>query len=80
MLFAERVDIVLFLPLEVSYWLRQLDEGFEVEPLLMASDNHSYYLAFSKNISDDIVAQFQLNLDRMKQDGTYEMLLKHYMR
>ena len=80
MLFSERVDLVLFLPLEISYWLRQLDNNFEVEPLLMASDNHSYYLAFSKNVSNEIVAQFQLNLDRMKQDGSYEMLLNHYMQ
>lgn len=79
MFLSERIDLALFLPLEIAYWLKKNDKNVEVEPLFLASGELWYYLAFSQGVPDKVVAQFQQALDTMKQDGSYELLLQRYM-
>ena len=46
---------------------------------VISKDQHKY-IAFSKQISDEIVQQWQNVLDRLKQDGTYEKFLNKWIK
>ncbi|MCG8685729.1 MAG: ABC transporter substrate-binding protein [Desulfobacterales bacterium] len=37
------------------------------------------YIAFSKGTSDDVIAKWQAELDKMKADGSYEAIMKKYL-
>jgi ABC-type amino acid transport substrate-binding protein len=81
MLLAGRVDLALYIKLDIAYNLRQIGKTYDmVEPLFLASGDLWYYLAFSKGTSDEVVEQFQQALDEMKQDGAYDALLEKYMK
>ncbi len=81
LLLAGRVDLASYIPLELAYRLRQIGKEYDmVDPLFVASGELWYPLAFSKEISDEVVEQFQHALDAMKQDGTYDALLEKYMK
>jgi len=38
------------------------------------------YIAFSKDISDDIIKKWQQELDKLKQDGRYQEILDKYLK
>ena len=38
------------------------------------------YIAFSKDISDDIIKKWQQELDKLKQDGRYQKILDKYLK
>ena len=81
MLLGGRADLAPYIPLELSYRLRRIGKRYDmVEPLFLASGDLLYYLAFSKGTSDGVVVRFQQALSVMKQDGTYDALLKKYMK
>lgn len=81
MLLAGRVDLALYIKLDIAYNLRQIGKTYDmVEPLFLASGDLWYYLAFSKGTPDEVVEQFQQALDAMKQDGIYNTLLEKYMK
>jgi len=46
-----------------------MEEVFEI-------DRFKNYIAFSKNVPDDVIAKWQKALDDMKKDGTYERISK----
>ena len=81
MLMGGRVELASYIPLELAYRLRQIGKKYDkVEPLFLASGDLWYYVAFSKGTPDEIVNRFQQVLNTMKQDGTYNALLKKYMK
>ena len=46
-------------------------------PVLLT--NSEGYLVFSKNISDDVIHQWQKTLDQLKQSGRYSQLVNEYL-
>ena len=52
-------------------------QDIERTPVLLF--NTDGYLAFSKNISDDVVNQWQNALDKLKRSGKYDQLVQEYL-
>jgi len=52
-------------------------QDVERTPVLLF--NTDGYLAFSKNVSDDVVKQWQDALDKLKRSGRYDQLVQEYL-
>lgn len=75
---ANRIDMFSY-SVEVAFWemksnnvdISKYENVFDIKKL-------GLYLAFEKNTPDWIIKMFQDSLDEIKQDGTYENILKRY--
>ncbi len=81
MLLAGRVDMASFLPLEFAHRMRLLGKEFNMlERMFLVSGEFKYFLAFSRGTPDSAVTAFQQAYDGMKADGSYDRILKKYMK
>jgi polar amino acid transport system substrate-binding protein len=78
MLYLERIDLIIYTDLDLPILAERigLDKG-EFESIL---DLYEYpiYIGVSKGTSDEIVALWQNALDSIKNDGTFEIILKKW--
>lgn len=80
-LFHQRVDLLAFQDLVLAYALKQ--EGHqirEVEQVLVVGERKQYYYCFNKDTDERIIREFQQALDRIKQEGIYDTILKKYLQ
>lgn len=81
MLLAGRVDLVSYIPIEAAYRLKQLGEDYgKLNKLFLISGEYQYYLAFSKEVPDDLIIQFQKAYDELKKNGLYDQILEKYLK
>lgn len=79
MLLAKRVDLAPFVPIEVPFLLNKIGKNTQLlQKVIILSNEYDYYLAFNKDVPDDIVNTFQEKLDDMKSDGNYDLILARY--
>lgn len=50
----------------------------DLEPVLTVSET-DFYIAFSKDTPQEVVAQWQQKLDELKQDGSFERIYRQYL-
>jgi len=50
----------------------------DLHPVLTVSQT-DFYIAFSKDTPPEVVEQWQLQLDKMKQDGSFERIYRNYL-
>ncbi|MFC2096784.1 substrate-binding periplasmic protein [Bacteroidota bacterium] len=78
-LYEEKIDAIF----EVYNLLKvaSLDLGYDVEVLKNNYTGHTSvcYIAFSKGISEDIVQDWQEEIDRMKDDGIVQQIYDEYI-
>lgn len=76
-----RNDFVLKTKLAMSFSLWELGKSRElVEPVLQFPSNGDYYLAFSKETPDTVVARFQQALDALKSSGEYAQITSRWVQ
>jgi len=78
-LYLGRIDLICMI--EPVFYSRikklGLDRG-KVEKAFLIDGSREYYMAFSKQTSDEIVNQFRKALDTIKQDGTFQKIKAKY--
>jgi polar amino acid transport system substrate-binding protein len=80
MLALKRVSLTITSVLSLSERLKGAGispQDIKQTPVLLT--NSEGYLAFSKNISDDIIQQWQNALDHLKLSGKYSQLVQEYL-
>ena len=79
MLALKRVDLTPSTALSLIQNLKDakvLQEDVQKTPVLLFMSEG--YLAFSKNVPDDVVRQWQAALEQLKKSGKYDQLVKDY--
>lgn len=80
-LLARRVDLVPSIEPVIVY--RAKKDG--IDPNLLENTGVSYteqslYIAFSKDVDDEVIQKWQKALDSIKQDGTYQKIYSNYTK
>jgi len=58
---------------------KRIDKGFKLKKVLDV-ETTELYIAFSRDISDEIVKRWQKELDLMKKDGRYQKILDMHLK
>lgn len=80
-LFAERIDFVVGNDVMLAYLLKL--EGHRwgaVKQVLILNEQYQFWFAFNRDVDDKYIERFQHALDRLKQNGRYEDIVKKYFR
>ncbi|WP_415901943.1 substrate-binding periplasmic protein [Neptuniibacter sp. QD29_5] len=78
--FSGRVDLVNATELVAAHHVKQYGYEFSaIEKLIPFEDRYDYYLAFNKQVPDEIIHKLQQALGRMFMDGTYTRIRQPYL-
>lgn len=75
-----RIDLWITGDLEGIHKAKKAGVDPEQMEVVYEIKKKEYYIAFSKSTPDSDIQKWQYALDAMKQDGTYERILKKYLR
>lgn len=78
MLTADRLDLFAYERIVGLWTIREIGlnpDDYEVVYVLSSSD---YYYAFSRDVPDEIIQKFQMALDKLKDRGDLDKIIKNY--
>lgn len=80
-LLHERFDLMPSLELVMFARLRDLGVSYNtVEKVVVFDNRFDFYLAINKQTSDTIVNRLQIAFDKLRENGSYELLKRKYLK
>ena len=81
MLYAQRIQAVMGSEISIAYRMRKLNLDYSMlkKHYKIGQSWGDLSIAFSKNTPDELVTKFQLALMKIKNNGTYDRILKSWI-